>query len=134
MNRLFSVFIIIILLLCGTCGFLFYENGNLHNQVGVLEDDLSEYQNQTVQCENQINDLQSQIDELENQNIELQSQNFELQNQTTQLAQLTTIKNTSIVVRVTDFTTSGMNPMVGLLVESDANITIHSTIITSLVR
>ncbi|MGD2066986.1 MAG: hypothetical protein PVI43_07470 [Candidatus Bathyarchaeota archaeon] len=103
-----------------------YQNGNLHNQVGVLEDNLSECQNQTVQCENQINDLQSQNDQLEEQNLELQSQNIELQNQCDQLTQLSIIKNLSIVVRVTNFTYSRLSYTVGVSFESDANITIQN--------
>jgi hypothetical protein len=112
MNRLFSVFTIIILLLCGACGFLLYQNGNLHDQIGVRKDELSECQSQSVQYENQINAVENQKDILKNQ--------------VNQLNQLTTIKNSSIVVRVTNFTTSGMSPMVGVLMESDANITIQN--------
>ena len=133
MKRLFSVFTIITILLSVTCVVLLYQNSSLNNQIGVLEDNLSECQNQSVQFENQISELESQRDELENQNLELQNQNFELQSQNIelqslcdQLTQLSIIKNSSIVVRVTNFTTSGMNPMVGVLVESDANITIQN--------
>lgn len=119
MKKLFSVFTIIISLLSVTCVVLSYQNSSLNNQMVVLEDQINECQNQTLQCENQISELESQIDELENQNLELQSQ-FD------QLTQLTTIKNTSIVVRVTDFTIPGFSPTVGTWVESDANITIQN--------
>ena len=119
MKKLFSVFTIIIILLSVTCVVLSYQNSSLNNQIGVLEDNLSECQNQTIQCENQIS-------ELENQKYELEKQNIELQNQNDQLIQLTKINNSSIAVRVTNFTISGMDSVVGVLFESDANITIQN--------
>jgi hypothetical protein len=105
MKRLFSVFTIIIIFLSVTCAVLSYQNSSLNNQMVVLEDQLSECQNQNLQCENQVSELESQFD---------------------QLTQLATIKNTSIVVRVTDFTTPGFSPTVGTWVESYANITIQN--------
>lgn len=126
MKRLFSVFTIIIILLSVTCVVLSYQNSSLNNQIGVLEDELDVYQSQSVQFENQISELESQRDELEQQNLELQNQNFELQSLCDQLTQLSIIKNSSIVVRVTNFTTSGMHPVVGVLVWSDANITVQN--------
>ena len=105
MKRLFSVLIIIILFLCGTCGFLLYQNVNLHNQIDVLGDNLSECQSQIDVLEDNLSEYQSQFD---------------------QLTQLTKIKNSSMVVRVTNFTTFGLSPLVGVMVESDANITIQN--------
>jgi TolA-binding protein len=127
MKKLFSVFTITIIFLSVTCVVFLYQNSSLNNQIGVLEDNLSECQSRSVQCENQINELESQIDEREEQNLELQNQNFELQSQFDQLIQLTKIRNSSIVVRVTDFTLPDFfSPMVGTWVESDANITVQN--------
>lgn len=134
MKKLFSVFTTIIIFLSVTCVVLLYQNSSLSNQIGVLEDELNVYQSQSIEYENEISvlenqilELESQIDELEKQNLELQNQNGELQSQCDQLTQLSIIKNSSIVVRVTDFTIPDFFfPMVGTWVESDANITIQN--------
>ena len=85
-----------------------------------------ELRNQSSEIQNQLDEQETDNIELQNQILELENQTLELQNQVNQLTQLSTIKNSSIVVRVTNFTTSGMSTIVGVLMESDANITIQN--------
>jgi hypothetical protein len=119
MNRLVGTLAITIVILGVVSGFLFYQNNELQKVNRELRNHNSEIQNQLDEQETDNIELQNQILELENQTLEQQ-------NQVNQLAQLTTIKNSSIVVRVTDFTIPGFSPMVGTWVESDANITIQN--------
>ena len=126
MKKLFSVFIIIVILVSVTCVVLSYQNSGLNNQIGVLEDNLSECQNQSIEYENEISVLENQIFELERQIDELENQNFGLQSLCDQLTRLSTINNSSIKIKVTDFTIPGFLPTVGTWVESDANITVQN--------
>jgi hypothetical protein len=86
------------------------QNNELQNQLNVLESQVREYENQTSVLQNQVN--------------ELKQQNLELQNQTIELESL--IDRFTNRVNITDFSSSGFSPMVGLLVESLANVTIQN--------
>jgi hypothetical protein len=119
MNRLVGTLAITIVILGVVSGFLFYQNNELQKVNRELRNHNSEIQNQLDEQETDNIELQNQILELENQTLELQ-------NQVNQLTQLSTIKNSSIVVKVTNFTTSGMSTIVGVLMESDATITIQN--------
>jgi hypothetical protein len=59
-----------------------------------------------------------------NQNISLQNQNTELNNQISELEnQLSKVTN---LVKITRFTKTGFSPIVGMLIESTANVTVHN--------
>jgi regulator of replication initiation timing len=96
----------------------------VHNQI-------SELQNQISELQAQNSDLQNQIKELQAQNSELQDQNTELQNQTSELKkQLNDLQNQTyrgLNVEITAFEwIGGFHPVVGLLIESNANVTVQN--------
>jgi predicted RNase H-like nuclease (RuvC/YqgF family) len=111
-------------LLSVVCGHLFYQNNNFRNQISVLEDQLGEYQNQTGEMKKQIDELEQQNLELQNQIRELEQQNLELQNHTLELESL--IDMFTNRVNIIEFSSSGFNPVAGLLILSSANITIQN--------
>ena len=112
MNKLelVAVFVIIIISLSVVCGILFYQNNDFRNQISVLEGQLDE-------CQNQTSEMKNQIDELEQQNLELQNQNLELES---------LIDKFTNRVNITKFSSSGMNPIVGVTFHSLANVTIQN--------
>lgn len=119
MNKLelVAVFVIIIISLSIMCGHLFYQNNDFRNQISVLEGQLDE-------CQNQTSEMKNQIDELEQQNLELQNQNLELEQQNLELESL--IDRFTNRVNITEFSSSGFNPIVGVTIYSLANVTIQN--------
>ena len=103
MNKLAAVSSIIIILLSAVCGVLVYQIGDVQTQISdlenqniVLEGQVSEYQNQTSQLENQITELETQLDDLEAQNLELQNHTGELESQLSALENATLVQITDI--------------------------------------
>ena len=112
MNKLVAVLIIVIILLGSVCGVLFYQISNMQNQISNLE-------NQTSVLEGQIGEYQNQTGQLENQINELEAQNLELENT------LEKVSNASLV-QITAFTVTGFRPMVNVVIESDAFVTVQN--------
>jgi hypothetical protein len=80
---------------------------------------------------NQVSEMQNQISELKAQNRDLQDQNTELQNQTSELKQqLNYLQNQTyrgLDVEITEFEwIGGFSPVVGLLIGSEANVTVQN--------
>jgi uncharacterized membrane protein (DUF106 family) len=86
---------------------------------------------QISELQNQISELQAQNSDLQNQIKELQDQNTELQNQTSELKkQLNDLQNQTyreLNVEITAFEwIGGFHPVGGVLIESNANVTVQN--------
>lgn len=113
MNKLVAVLGVIIILLSAMCGILYYQSGDMQSQN-------SELQNQISQLENQTSELESQLDDLELQNLELQENISKLE----ELIDFLTDGNP--IVRITEFTVTGFNPLINVVIQSDAFVTVQN--------
>jgi type II secretory pathway pseudopilin PulG len=89
----------------------------VHSQISELQNQISELQAQNSDLQNQIKELQDQNTELQNQTSELKKQLNDLQNQTYR----------ELNVEITAFEwIGGFHPVGGVLIESNANVTVQN--------
>jgi type II secretory pathway pseudopilin PulG len=106
MNKLVAVLAIIIILLSGMCGILYYQIGDMQSQ---------------------NSELQNQIGQLENQVSELELKNLELQNQTSELeAQLSNVSSASQLVRIIGIEITGSGMVAWPAYVATLNVTIQN--------
>ena len=146
MNKLVPVLAVIIILLSGVCGVLFYQISDMQSQNSDLQKQIGQLENQTSKLEDQIDELKNKESDLEsqyhNQIVQLETQIGEIenryQNQTDQLEkQITELEKQlekeiflrtlpdAKQVNITAFRAYGWN-MVSTEVMSFCNVTVQN--------
>ncbi|MFZ7138361.1 MAG: coiled-coil domain-containing protein [archaeon] len=124
-TRLLIAFSIAMVVLNGLSFYQFFIVYSLNNELTSQNDDL---QNQLNELQTSDNSLQNQVDNLQNENDDLKEKISELRKQNSDYHYRIEELEEQLTewVKITDFRTSGFNPIGGLAIMSDAVVTIQN--------
>lgn len=124
MNKLTSLLIAFSIAMVVLNGLLFYQLYILNNELArqnVVQEQLTDLQTSNSNLQSQVDGLLSENSELEEKISELRKQNSDYHYRIEELEEQLTEW-----VKITDFRTSGFNPIGGLAIRSDAVVTIQN--------